>query len=320
MTKVREHIVIEPSGDSVDFLRKDLDTSRVWFQHPRPAWVSTLLPAAIAEACAGSDMTYSTWRRFPLRSPDEFTIPSNEGAFLIRVFMPIGGNFAPTLWCCLTWHDARRPPVVSSERFHITGKGLQRILTDMLASPEAVDALRKLDRRPRYETWVTHDWRVLEIAPGCVDMPGWMHKVEGLTDADAAAAIAAMRAPTSDAEYFRVKALDRAKREAAKQDAADEPALAPAAQDPAFIFRSTLQEAPPAPTPAAPSADLREVSAPEEPAPKVMSREDMREARERKAKMAKATQAKVAADKKDKQAALTHAAKVVARLEREERL
>ena len=83
MTKVREHIVIEPSGDSVDFLRKDLDTSRVWFQHPRPCWVSTLLPAAIAEACSGSNFTYSTWRRFPLRSPDEFTIPSNEGAFLI---------------------------------------------------------------------------------------------------------------------------------------------------------------------------------------------------------------------------------------------
>ncbi len=284
MRKVREHVVIEPIGDSVDFVRKDYGVDRVYFSHPRPAWISTLLPAAIAEACSGSDFTYSTWRRFPLRSPDEFTIPSNEGAFLIRVFMPIGGAFSPTMWTCLTWHDARQKPVVSSEKFHITGKGLQRILTDTLASPEAVDALRKLDRRPRYETWVRHDWRASEIAPGSVDVPGWMSKIEGLTDADAAAAIAAMRAPTSDAEYFRVKALDRAKREAekAKQDA---------------------------PTP--------EESAP---APKVMSREDIREARERKAKMAKATRQKVAGDKKDKQAALTHAAKVVARLEREGRL
>lgn len=117
MSKVREHIVIEPSAGSVDFQRKDYDT--LWFQHPRPQWIANLLPAAIAEACSGSDFTF---RRFPLRSPDDFTIPANEGAYLVRVFMPIGGSFDPTMWTCLTWHDARRPPVVSSERFHITGQ------------------------------------------------------------------------------------------------------------------------------------------------------------------------------------------------------
>ena len=212
--------------------------------------------------------------------------------------MPIGGAFSPTMWTCLTWHDARQKPVVSSERFHITGKGLQRILSDMLASPEAVDALRKLDRRPRYETWVRWDWRALNIAPGCVDMPGWMSKIEGLKDADAAAAIAAMRAPTSPAEYFRIKAEDRRKREAekAKQDA------------PAEEVTDDTIPAAPAPAPHTVASDL---------APKVMSREDMREARERKAKMAKATQAKVAADKKDKANAAAHAAKVVRKMERE---
>lgn len=151
MSKIREHIVVEPSAGSVDFQRKDYDTSQVWFQHPRPQWIANLLPAAISEACSGSDYTYSTFRRFPLRSPDEFTIPSNEGAYLVRVFMPIGGSFDPTMWTCLTWHDARRPPVVSSERFHITGSRLKRILTDMLAKPEEIDKLRTLDRRPRYE-------------------------------------------------------------------------------------------------------------------------------------------------------------------------
>ena len=74
MSKIREHIVVEPSAGSVDFQRKDYDTSQVWFQHPRPQWIANLLPAAISEACSGSDYTYSTFRRFPLRSPDEFTI------------------------------------------------------------------------------------------------------------------------------------------------------------------------------------------------------------------------------------------------------
>ena len=76
---MREHVVIEPSAGSIDFQRKDYDTTQVWFQHPRPAWIATLLPQAISDACSGSDFTYSTWRKFPLRDPADFTIPANEG-------------------------------------------------------------------------------------------------------------------------------------------------------------------------------------------------------------------------------------------------
>ena len=130
MSAPREHIVIQPTGSNVDFVERRRDVSGVWFQQ-NAAWIATLLPAAIAAACGGSNLTMSTWRKFPLRDPADFTIPSNEGAFLIRVYCPIGGSFDATLWTCLSYYDARRQPVISSERFHITGKGLQRILTEL---------------------------------------------------------------------------------------------------------------------------------------------------------------------------------------------
>lgn len=261
------------------------------------------MPGAIAEACGGSDLTYSTFRRFPLRSPDEFTIPSNEGAFLIRVFMPIGGSFDPTMWCCLTWHDARRQPVVSSERFHITGNGLKRILTDMLAKPEEIDKLRTLDRRPRCETWVRWDWRALEVVPNCIEMPRWMQAIDP-NDPDAAQKMNAFRQPTSVAEALRIKAEDKRKREAekAKQAAGD---VMPA--------EAAIAEAALVPENDQPAA------APAEPAQKIMSRDDIRNARNRRSKMAKATRSKVAADKADAIAAKAWGEKVIRKMEKEER-
>ena len=212
--------------------------------------------------------------------------------------MPIGGSFDPTMWTCLTWHDARRPPVVSSERFHITGSRLKRILTDMLAKPEEIDKLRTLDRRPRYEVWIRHDWRALEVVPGCIEKPAWMAKIGDLNGAEAAAAMNAFRAPTSVAEALRIKAEDKRKREAEKQAAADMPAEA---------VQAEAALAPAQPENEQPAA---------EPAPKVMTRDDIRQARERKSKMARATRNKIQADKKDKASAAAWANKVVARMER----
>ena len=305
MSKTREHIVIEPSAGSIDFQRKDYDATQVWFSHPRPAWWPNVIPAAIAAACGGDDITISTFRRFPMRDPADFTI-SNEGAFLTRVFMPIGGTFSPTLWTCLTWHSARQAPVTASERFHITGNGLKRLLTDLLMNPETIDKLRKLDSRPRTEVLVRHDWRALDIAPGCIDLPGWMQKIGDLTGAEAAAKMNAMRAPTSAAEWHRLHAQDRAEKERKR---IEEEGLA--------LYVPNQPDAEPQVEAVADASTVEIHVAPQAPAePYVMPLEERKQRRATKAKLARSTRSKVAADAKDKIAAKAHADKVVARMER----
>jgi hypothetical protein len=175
--------------------------------------VANLLPDALKAAASGSNLTVSTWRTFPLSAPDLFTIPAGNAT--VRVFMPISGAFDPSLWCCLTWFDRNRPPLLGAERFHITGGTLARVLTDLLMKPEAIDALRKLSSRPRQDTWVRHDWRAVDIiGADNIDMPNRMCLVEGLSPEEAAAKMAALRAPTSNAQWLAARQADRAKRDA----------------------------------------------------------------------------------------------------------
>ena len=210
---MREHILIEPSGASVDFLRKCYDTTRVWFSSPRPLWIANLLPDAIKAAQSGSDLTFSSWRTFPLTDPELFTIPRDSNA-TVKVYCPVGGEFSPSLWCSLTWFDRARPPLLGKDRFHSSHGALGRVLNETLAKPEAVDQLRKLSSRQRYDVWVRHDWRIVDIiGADNVDMPNWMKAVRGLSPEMAAGKLNSLRAPTSASAYYAKVAADRAQRE-----------------------------------------------------------------------------------------------------------
>ena len=269
----------------------------------------------------GSDFTYSTWRKFPLRDPADFTIPANEGAFLFVRSCQLAAASPLRCGAASPGLIHRRPPVVSSEKFHRTGSCLKRILSDMLAAPAEIDKLRKLEGRPRLECWVRHDWRAMDIAPGAIEMPGWMERLEGLSGEEAAARMAAMRVPMSGGAYLRLRMQERAERDrkaleearglyAPVEAAAQAEARAPG-QEPANQESHT-----PAPTPPAAQESDAGADAP----PSEMTIEQIRAARERKARMSKATQQKVEADRKDAASAASHAKKVVARMEREGRL
>lgn len=286
----REHIVIEPSGTSVDFFRKSYDTSKVWYRAERPIWWANLLPDALKAAASGSDLTVSTWRTFPMSAPDLFTIPRDPNAS-VRVYCPIGGAFDPSLWCCLTWFDRNCPPLLGAEKFHITGNGLFRALNDTLMKPEALEALRKLSSRPRQDTWVRWNWRITDIiGADNIDMPGWMRQVEGLSAEEAAAKMAAIRAPTSNAEWYQIRAQDRAKRDA--EAAAAKPSAEP--ETPAVRA-----------LPASPAC------------PDVLTLEQRRELKKTRDKLAKATRNQVRASALDKVNAEKHSAKVIAKMQRD---
>ncbi len=154
-----------------------------------------------------------------------------------------------------------------------------------------------------------HDWRALEVVPDCIEKPRWMQAIDP-NDPDAAQKMTAWRQPTSPADWARVKAEDRRKREAAKQAAADtmppEAALAEAALAPAEPGKDAHVHLE-TPTPQA-----------SDPAQKIMTRDDIRNARNRRSRMAKATRSKVQADKKDKAAAQAWGEKVIRKLEKEE--
>lgn len=284
--KNREHIVIEPVGQNVDFLQKNRDVSKIWF--PRsPAWIATLLPAAITAACNGSDFTYSTWRKFPLRSHDNFTIP-DEGAFLVKVYCQIGENFDPDLWTCLSYYDARRPPVASSERFHLAA--LKGILTDTLAAPEEIDKLRTLNGRPRAETWVRHDLTAISLAPDAIDIPRYL--MINQDDPEAAQRMQALRAPMPPGEYHRLRQKEREEKERAAAAEAESFAVAAVALDQVTRTEPPREE------------------------PKCLSRDDLMRARGRREKMARATKSKVAADRENAASAERWGRKMAARMDR----
>ena len=285
----REHICLEPSGKSCDFVKKVYDTSRVWFRNPRPLWVANLLPDAIKAACSGSDFTFSSWRTFGLIDPAHFTVPRKSNA-CVKVFMPVGGSFDATLWCSLDWFSASRPPIASTSHFHITGGGLSRILTDALMQPEFHDQLRKTTSRSRLEYWIRWDWRALDIAPGCIEKPGYMRAVEGLPPEEQAQRMNAWRLPTSSAEYFNIRRIEREQRD---RDAAK---------------LASEREAPAEPDEAAPDATSAE--------PVVLSQEQRRTLRKTRERLARGTKSKVAADKKDAIAAKAHSDRVISKMQK----
>lgn len=287
----REHIVIEPCGTSVDFIRKSYDTSKVWYRAERPLWWANLVADALKSAAGGCDLTVSIWRTFPLSAPDLFTIPRDPNAS-VRVYCPLGPPFDGSLWCSLTYFDRSRLPLLGAERFHITGNGLFRTLNDTLMKPELIDALRKIELRPRQDTWVRHDWRAVDIiGVDNIDMPNWMKVTAGLSPEQAAAAMAGLRSPTSSSEYFHIRKLDREKREREAQAAKGEP------------------EAPAEPEEAAPVATTAE--------PVVLNEEQRRELRRTRERLSKATKNQIRAAALDKANAKRHSYKVIAKLTRQ---
>ena len=177
----REHIVVEPSAEgSIDFRRRNFDTSLIWLQFPKAAWLPTLLPAAISEASGGANLTFSTFRRLPMCDPDDFAL-SNEPGCLTRVYMRIGGSWDPDMWTSLYYYDPRRPPVGGEEKFHASSGGLKRLLSETLEKQDFIDSLRKLSNRPKIEIWVRHNLCAMDIAPQVISMPGWMKAVQGLS-------------------------------------------------------------------------------------------------------------------------------------------
>jgi hypothetical protein len=285
----RPHVVIEPSGDSIDFRRRVWDSSQIWLSYPKSAWLPTLTPTAIKETSA-SDFSFSTYRRFPSCNPADFAL-SNEPGVLTKIYCPLGGNWDPGIWVCLFYYSPQKPPIAGSERFYASSGGLARLLSEELEAPAFVDSLRRLDGRPKLDFFVRHDLRAVELAPHAIEMPRWMSETIGMSAADASARQAAMRQPTSSAEWYQIRARDRAAREA------EHAKLAP-----------VEPETPATPTEATPP--------PEPPPPAELSMDEKRKLAERKERMAKATKGAVAAQKFNEAAAKAHAAKTVARLER----
>ena len=286
----RATIVIEPAANgSIDFQRRQWDSSQIWLQYPKAAWLPTMLPAAISEAAGGNNLVFSTFRRFPLCDPADFAL-SNEPGILTRLFAPLGGNWPPDMWVCLHYYDPRQPPVAGQERFYASSGGLKRLLSEAMEAPAFIDSMRTLDKRPRLEVLVRHDLRAIDLAPNAIEAPGWMKQVEGLSPEEAAGRMNSLRAPTSNAQWYQIRAQDRAQRERA--------ATKPAAE------------------PEAPTQPEEPAEAPEAAQPVVLTMEEKRTLVKRKERMARATQSKVRADQFNRTAAAKHAARVVDKLER----
>ena len=145
----RAHVVIQPSRDSIDMDRREYGASGIWLAAPKPAWIATLLPRALNEADGGSDLTFSTFRRFPLIDPQNFTL-SSETDCLTRILLPIGAGFDPSLWCSLWYHSPRETPFAGTERFHVgRGRGggtIKRILSETLERPEFIELYAQAQR------------------------------------------------------------------------------------------------------------------------------------------------------------------------------
>ena len=280
----RATIVIEPAANgSIDFQRRQWDSSQIWLQYPTAAWLPTLLSPAISEAAGGNNLVFSTFRRFPLCEPSDFGL-SNEPGVLTRLFAPLGGNWPPDMWVCLNYYDRRQQPVAGDQRFYASSGGLKRLLSEALEAPAFIDSMRTLDKRPRLEVLVRHDLRAIDLAPNAIEAPGWMKQVEGLSPEEAAGRMNSLRAPTSASAYYAKVAADRAQREAGEPEAPEDPAEALEATQPAE--------------------------------PVVLTMEEKRTLVKRKERMARATQSKVRADQFNRTAAAKHAARVVDKPER----
>ena len=220
-----KHIIVQPT-DSVDFVRQDLDASNVWFRNPQPMWLPILLPEVLSIVSrGGADLTFSTFRQFGFVDPGFISIPGGSN-FRVQIFMPLGRRFGADIWGAITYFAAGQPPVAHGERFSISDGGLRKQL-DRLFQHSAIDPLRDLDKRPRYEIWIRHNWDASVIAPGLFDLPKWQRDIDP-DDPRAAAKLQALRAPMSGADYLELRARERAarEREAALADDVPQPPAA----------------------------------------------------------------------------------------------
>ena len=190
-------ILIEPSG-ATDFVRAEYGKDKVWFKSQTALWLPLLLPSAIAGACSGANLVFSTWRTFALKDPAFFSLPDGAG-FSVRILLPLGGLHGD-LWGGLLYHTPGLPPVSWGDKF-VPGNGGLRHKLDGFFTPERIDSYRK-PGRAREDLWVRRDLTAEELCPGAYDVPAWRERIGNLTGEEAAKVMAAMRLPTSAAELL----------------------------------------------------------------------------------------------------------------------
>jgi hypothetical protein len=221
MTYHQRHMAVFPDpGGSIDFKSQSRDVSACWWIEPKTQLLNILAPKMIAAAAGGQDLTWSSFRQFGLFDPAHLALPT--GDFVCRIFMPCGEPFSDETWCSLLWFDARRPPI-ASDRFVASNGGL-KLQLQRIFTPEMIDGLRDLNKRPRIEILVRHTWKASEIeaAKGVLQIPNWMKAVEGLSFEEAQARMNSLRcAGTTPAQYYELRKQQRIQRdkEADKEEA-----------------------------------------------------------------------------------------------------
>ena len=285
------HMLVFPAlNGCVDFEMQQQDIAGIWYRSPRPQWIANLIPQMLNAAQGGRDVTFSTYRQsWGFTDPGNFTLPAGDN-FMLKLLCPMNGPEGPfplDNWGIACFHNSRRS-ASDGGRFIVSGEGLRHQL-ERIFCQEFIDSMRTIGGRPRLEVWVRWDMRMSDIAPGVHQIPRILSEVAGLSPEDAARKVAAMRAPTSNAEWSRIREQDRAEKE--RQARAE-------AEGQAIIDVGGPEQA-----------------VPDKPAPPCVTREEIQAARTRREKMSRATKSKVAADAKDKAAAKAHADKVVKRME-----
>ena len=269
----RKHMLVSAPLGRIDFRRAELTPDGLWFQSATLSWLPILLPNIYA-ACGNSDLSFSSFRDLPMfKDPRMLPLPDGAG-YSVRLIAPLGGGHGE-LWGGLLYHSAQADPVPCMEKFSPNNNSVRRVVENFF-TPERIDSYRKPDK-PREELWTRFDLAIEDLLPGAYPLPNWQKAVAGLPHEEAAAKMDALRAPTSAGEYFRLRAAERAKQEAAEKQAA----AAEAADAEDFAVKAVALD------------QLTRTAEPPKDEPKVMSREDLQEARKRREKQAKATQGKV---------------------------
>ena len=245
------------------------------------------------------------------------------GGYSLKIFMPVGEPFEPSLWSSLTFYQSGRPAVAENGPngiFSAQGGGLKRKLDGAL-SADRIDKLKQPDSREHFEVWVRWDFRAIMLEPDSFHIPRYRQQIDPASEG-AAEAMNAYRQPTSAGEYHKLKAKERAERDA-KAEALKAGKDLPKTPSQDGISGKKL-------TPAesredAPGSQLAEtgaivkaeaVSAEAEPAlPAVMSPEQLREKKRTRAKLARGTRSKVRADKANAASAKAWSDKRVKQLE-----
>jgi len=291
---LRKHMLVSAPSARIDFQRAEFTPDGMWFESATLSWLPILLPTIYA-ACGSSCLTFSSFRALPmLKDPALLPLPDG-GGYSVRLIAPLGGCHGD-LWGGLLYHSASADPVPCMEKFSPNNNGVRRVVENFF-TPERIDSYRKPDK-PREELWTRFDLAIEDLLPGAYPLPNWQRAVAGLSHEEAAAKMNAMRAPAGPNEYFRLRAAERTKQEAAEKQAA----AAEEAEAEDFAVKAIALD----------QLTRAAEATPDE--PKCVTREDLQEARSRREKAHKATQAKVRADKANAASAKRYADRVVANL------